>query len=238
MIYFAIIDDDPVYIEDIRCRCEKCLQTKVYEIRTYGSYAELMQDEEYVKNLNILISDIELKAENGIQAARKLKEKYEDICVLFISSYIKYAPLAYDVEHLYFVLKDQMDLRFDKAVNAAIKFVESKKDEFLQVKWKGKIDWIPIKDIIMIERQNRKTRIVTEQKDYFTYVSFKKILESLDQDDFIRVHFSYVIQLHFVKHFERDHVILKNDEYVPISRTYEKEAKDIFLRYLSSEVFF
>ena len=238
MIYFAIVDDDPVYVVELQAYCKKLLEKYVYEMRVYSSYEALKKDKKYLKEVDVLISDIELEEENGISEAKKLKEEYPNICILFISSYIKYAPMVYDVDHLYFVLKDQLRLRLAKALQAALRFVDSQKNDMLTIKWKGQFDVVPVKDILMIERQNRKTRIVTKEKDYFTYVPFQEIVDELSQDDFIRIHFSYLVQLRYVKHFERDHVILKNEEYVPISRTYEKKAKDLFLKYLSSEVFF
>lgn len=238
MIYVAIVDDNKNYLEDMERRCQESLKDLSHTIRTYASYAELQNDEEYLADLDILISDIELEDKNGIEEAKKIKEIKKNLCVLFVSSYIKYAPMVYDVEHLYFVLKDQLDLRFDKAMQAAIRFVRSIKNKTLSVKWKGKVECIPIEDIILVERQNRKTRIVTLKSECFTYTPYQQIVDALKKEEFIRIHYSYFINLHFVKHFERDHVILRNDEFVPVSRSYEKEAKEAFLKYLSSEVFF
>lgn len=238
MIYVAIVDDNPIYIEEIKKRCEKSLADLKHTIRGFHSYEAFQNDTQFFEKADLLISDIELGEKNGIEEAKKIKEIKPNLCILFISSYIKYAPLVYDVEHLYFVLKDQLDLRFDKAMKAAIRFIESVQHKTLIVKWKGKVECIPIVDIVVVERQNRKTRIVTKNDEFFTYTPFQEIVDTLENDNFIRVHYSYYIHLQSVKHFERDHIILCNDEYVPVSRSYEKEAKETFLKYLSSEVFF
>ena len=238
MIYVAIVDDNSTYLEDMEHRCKECLKNITNTIHAYSSYDELKNDEEYLNSLDILISDIELGEKNGIEEAKQIKEQRKNLCVLFVSSYIKYAPMVYDVEHLYFVLKDQLDLRFDKAMAAAVRYVKSIKNKTLSVKWKGKVECIPIEEIVLVERQNRKTRIATTNSEYFTYTPYQEIIDSLKKEEFIRIHYSYFINLHFVKHFERDHVIVRNDEFVPVSRSYEKEAKESFLKYLSSEVFF
>ena len=238
MIYVAIVDDNAICLEDIKKRCKCFLKDVKHMVRGYESYEALLEDHSYFEKTDLLISDIELQDKNGIEEAQKIKLLKSNLCVLFISSYIKYAPMVYDVDHLYFVLKDQLDIRFDKAMKAAMGYIESIQNKTLVVKWKGKVECIPIVDIVVVERQNRKTRIVTQGSEYFTYTPFQEIVDMLENDNFIRVHYSYYIHLQCVKHFERDHIILSNDEYIPVSRTYEKEAKEAFLQYLSSEVFF
>ena len=44
----------------------------------------------------------------------------------------------------------------------------------------------------------------------------------------MRIHFSYLVNLQYVKEYHRNHLFLSDDSFVPISRKYEKGVKEYF----------
>ena len=233
MIRFAIVDDDLTYLEYLKKETEKYLENVEYEIKTYSSYKDLLADKTHLEKLDILISDIELEFENGIKKAKKIKEENPNLCVIFVSGFIQYVMDVYDVDHIYFILKDQLKMRLGNAISNALKCIKNKNKKDLIIKWQNEVNVIPIKDIVYVEREGRKCHVHTKDEEYSTYVTFQDIAEQLGDFFFLRTHYSYLVKLSEIYSFQRNEVFMKNGVKVPVSRSYEKKAKKKFLNYLS-----
>jgi two-component system LytT family response regulator len=72
----------------------------------------------------------------------------------------------------------------------------------LVIRGKEEINLIDTKDIIMIERTDGISRIVTEDETFLTSSSLSSIQEKLDPDKFMRCHKSYIIRMEAVKKLE------------------------------------
>ncbi len=76
------------------------------------------------------------------------------------------------------------------------------KNDKLIIRGKEEINLIDTKDIIMIERTDGISRIVTEDETFLTSSSLSSIQEKLDPDKFMRCHKSYIIRVGAVKKLE------------------------------------
>lgn len=231
MLHIAVLDDDKPQLTYISNCLKDILKDEPCEIRTYQSMDSFWMEEQLDK-IDLLLLDIELGNSNGIQEAEKLKQSYPYICIIFISAYIKYAPMVYDVEHIYFVLKEQIQLRLPKAIEAALAYMKERKNSSLTIKWKNRLILIAQRDILYIERRRRKCSIITTKQEYDTYVPLSEIEASLHNEYFIRVHYSYIVHMDYVQLYARDHVVLKDGTEIPVSRSYEKKVKEMILKKL------
>ena len=57
------------------------------------------------------------------------------------------------------------------------------------------------KDIIFAERTGRSTTIVTTAEEVQTYQTLNDIKGDLPEKDFLRSHRSFIINIHYIKHF-------------------------------------
>ena len=235
MIRFAIVDDDLIYLEYLKKETEHCLENVEYEIKMYPSFKDLLADTTYLNHLDILISDIELEFENGIKKAKELKEKKQNLCIIFVSGFIQYVMDVYDVDHIYFILKDQLKVRLGNAISNSLKYIKNRRQKDLVIKWQNEVKIIPIEDVVYIEREGRKCHVHVKNEEYSTYVPFQNIAEQLGDFFFLRTHYSYVVNLSEICSFQRNEVFLKNGMKIPVSRSYEKKAKKKFLDYLSGD---
>nr|MCR4720265.1 LytTR family transcriptional regulator [Lachnospiraceae bacterium] len=70
------------------------------------------------------------------------------------------------------------------------------------IKGKEEINFVDIKDIIMIERTDGVTRIVTDTDVFLTSQSLSALEEKLDSEKFMRCHKSYIIRKDAVRKLE------------------------------------
>ena len=52
--------------------------------------------------------------------------------------------------------------------------------------------------------------------------------KDLNPQSFIRCHNSYIVNINYIAKLYREHVILKNDKSIPISRKYSKKIRERF----------
>lgn len=91
---------------------------------------------------------------------------------------------------------------------------------------------IPIRDIIYIERNNRKSSICTSNRMYYSTLTLDELAHHLP-GNYCRVHHSYIVDLNRCLSISRKRVILMNQKELPVSRSHweslrnkTKELKD------------
>lgn len=97
----------------------------------------------------------------------------------------------------------------------------------------GRLDeaWfpIPLQHIIYFESFDKKTWFSTEDETYQSIYKLKE-LEYLLPNDFLRVHRSFIVNLHYVQEISREfsprfQLELQNDTSIPVSQTYVPELR-------------
>ena len=114
----AIVDDEKVIREQI-----KKLTVK-YEpdcnVIAYETGEELLAEG---KKADIVFLDIQMEGMNGIDTARTLREKQEDMVVIFITGVKEYVFEAFDVSAFYYLLKPIEEKKFSEIFERAKKEV-------------------------------------------------------------------------------------------------------------------
>ncbi|MCM1544283.1 MAG: LytTR family transcriptional regulator, partial [Ruminococcus sp.] len=87
---------------------------------------------------------------------------------------------------------------------------------------------IALKSIMYIERQNRKTGIVTAADSFFSYAPLSEIAAQLDKN-FIHIHNSFYVNYKYINTMSSGDCKLITGKLLPVSRKFAKEAKTQFL---------
>jgi two-component system LytT family response regulator len=102
-----------------------------------------------------------------------------------------------------------------------------KKIEFLErvvIKDGAKISIVPVEKIKWIEAQDDYVMINSELGRFLKQKTMKFFENHLNENSFIRIHRSYIINVDFIQHLEQSgkdsyQIILKNGKQLPVSRT-------------------
>ena len=237
MLQIAICDDDQIHLSHTRKLAANYLSAHRLDISEFGSANELlfrMDGEGYVPDIALL--DIQMPGIDGIELAGEINRCAPECKIVFISSYIFYAPNVYDTEHIYFVLKSQIEERLPVALEKAVASL-AKPKTFLIIKSGASVNRIPTDSVLYLERALHKTRIVTDSDSYLSTQSPSSLLATVAQDDvFIHCHQSYWVNAKCIKTMEANEFILCNGSSVPISRAQKAKAKEEFFRMLAAKV--
>lgn len=106
-------------------------------------------------------------------------------------------------------------------LNNSINIVDN---NYLNIKFKNIISNILLDEIFYIESVSPLIYIHTTNNKFKTYLKLSSILPLLP-DNFIRTHYSYVVNRNHIQYISSTKITLVNGESVPISRTFKKMLK-------------
>ena len=195
--------------------------------------------EEFLFNLNenmdidILILDIQMEQMNGIELAKKIREKDEEVAIIFVTGVLEHMSKGYSVGAINYLLKplkeDELFDSLDRAYRK-IKQLKEKKESLKVVTDKQtiKIRYSDIKYFVVyshyvhIELLNKK-------------ITYKKKISDLEEElpktHFLRCHRSYIVNLHFIKSIEKESLTLDDNTIIPISRSKKEKVLEVFMNY-------
>ncbi|WP_270507668.1 LytR/AlgR family response regulator transcription factor, partial [Paraclostridium sordellii] len=100
-----------------------------YEIKKYNLGEELLESN--LKEIDILLLDIQMGQINGMDTARKIRELDNKMEIIFITSLIDYVQEGYEVRAYRYLLKPIEEEELKKHVLTCIKEIENKNSYIL-----------------------------------------------------------------------------------------------------------
>ena len=115
----------------------------------------------------------------------------------------------------------------------AIKKIDNNDSLFISAYSPGKLERIPLSDIIRIRRYDRQVILETEQNSFVLKKTLTKLEEELDNEKFIRISQSEIINAYKVKSMDisvSGTIIIEFDNGIKsyVSRRYVKYVKEFF----------
>ncbi len=229
----AICDDEQHCINDI-CAHINFFSNDVgieLEQHIFHSSEELMKSN---LNFDIAVLDVEMEGLDGIKLGEYLRETNPHIILIYITAHKKYLDDALNLNAVRFFEKPIDSQRFYRGLKDAIDRIDNSSISFYLKDGKT-TERISAKDIVYIEIENRKTKIVTINKTYHSseHISFWK--DNLRGTVFVTPHKSYIVNMNFITTYQRDSVILNNTHTIPVARNKQKEFYRCFLRFMEGK---
>lgn len=168
------------------------------------------------KDFDILLLDIEMKAMNGVELAKEVRQDNESVQIVFITGFPDFIPEGYEVSALHYLLKPVSADKLSSVLNKAAEKLE-KSEKRLQVIYNREVDYVPLSKILYIEAQKQFVLIYTNEKVYRMKASLSDTENQLDEY-FFKCQRSFLVNLRYVIRIKTDCVVLKNGAEVPISR--------------------
>jgi len=100
----------------------------------------------------------------------------------------------------------------------------NKVDEFIEIKHNLKTEKIAIDHIQWIEALGDYVKIITSKKKFMVLSTMKNFLNRLPEEQFLRIHKSYIINLKKVINYSASSVNIENKDF-PLSRTQKKHFR-------------
>lgn len=176
-------------------------------------------------NADLLIIDIRLKDENGINAAHFMSRACKGIFIIFITAFPEeyYEDIFSKVKPYGFLAKPVKTDRLVTYIDEIDRLLEGGRG-IIAIRFNGDSIHIRQDEIIYLESEKRQLIIHCKDKVYSSYGKLQEVEQSLETR-FIRCHKSFIVNLDSVIHIKKGEFLMENGDVVPISRQYEKSVR-------------
>ena len=217
-----IVEDEPLSQEIIESYISNCP-----ELKLIGTCKDALQANTilYRKNIDLIFLDINMPIMNGIEWLKSM-DRIPD--VIFTTAYPEHAVEGFDLNALDYLLKPFSFDRFLKSVN---KFLATKKNQDINqpessdtsktiwVKSNKKSYPIKLSELAYIESYGDYLKLYRGDKPIIIHETLKHFISKLPNQQFQKIHRSYVINLNKVEYIEGNQVYIAS-KLIPLATTY------------------
>jgi two-component system, LytTR family, response regulator len=244
-----IVEDEPL----ARSLLENYIQ-KIPYLQLVQSFSDPLKALEFLREntVDILFSDIQMPEITGITLLKILQKKP---LIILTTAYSEYALEGYELDVLDYLLKPITFERFLKSVEKASLRLNSNLNQvsekivqeivsinpvvdsiqpYIFVKDGTKLVKLKLNEIMYIEGLKDYVCIHTTQQKVVSLQTMKSLEIALPENQFIRIHNSYIVALEWIEAIQRDKVQI-GKVFLPISDTYRKAFKDFIDKGQKSE---
>ena len=235
----VIIDDEPLAIDLLR---SYALQTPFLKlIATFENPLDALETIQ-TKEIDLVFLDINMPQITGLDFSKTLPAETR---VVFTTAYNQYAIDSYRLNAIDYLLKPISYSEFLEAANKALEWFKLKKaagekqdtgtvSSSIFVKSGYRMEKIDLDQILYIENQKDYVKFYLEgvAEPVSSLMSMQLLEKKLPEQDFMRVHRSFIVHLQRIQTIERNCIVF-GKAYIPVSDSY----KEKFMEFLQQHFF-
>lgn len=233
MLHIAICDDEKYMSDKIKTMVSDFFRRKNVGITVcqFANGEELLK---YNKQIDILFLDIQMKGINGMETAKRLRQKQFKGFLVFITILAEMVFQSFEVQAYDYLVKPLDEKYFEKTMERIFISVQSSSKANLLVQKGYKSRIVSFDDIVFCEIINRKIYlhlISSEVIDFYgKIVEFEKKLDNR----FFKCHRSFLINLKYLKSYKNGTAYMEGGGEIPVSRLRGREFSDVILQYMKN----
>lgn len=184
---------------------------------------------------NVVLLDIEMPEINGMDLAKQLRTKSDDVFIIFTTSYPEYMHESFEVQPFQYLIKPINYKSICTLLENVIKKITRSTKNVVIVDTEGEKQFIPLDDILYISSIKGKKIYIRYQlttAELITKGTLVDIESFLNDKGFISPSRGYIVNLRHIRSINSEYILLKNGFKTPISRRRLKVLQQIYAKYI------
>lgn len=235
MIKIAFCDDDLTTLSEINALLDKyrAAHNRNITYTTFQSALELLANIEKGMRFDILFLDVIMPGENGINAAKEIRQYDETVKIIFLTSSQEFAVQSYSVGAYFYQTKPILEESFLRLMDSVIGECEKSQPHNLILRCKSGISKINLEKLEYCEIIGHTLFFHMENGVVVESIgSLDNLHSQLAQyENFMRPHRSYLVNMEYIGHISYKAITMDSQEKVPIPHGKCSEIKKIYLEY-------
>lgn len=233
MMRIGFCDDDASVLDELQTLLDRYRTQRGREIddTAFHSPLDLLAAIERGAQFDILILDILMPGENGIDAAEEIRNYDRSVKIIFLTSSAEHAVESYRVGAYYYQLKPICAESLFRLLDSALDDCEKERGRSLILRCKSGITRVELKQLEYCEVIHRTLLL------HLTNGTVLESTGSLDElyrqltpfGGFLRPHRSYIVNLDYVQTLSARTITMSCQAEIPLPRGKHNEVKDAFL---------
>jgi DNA-binding LytR/AlgR family response regulator len=208
-----------------------------FEIIVYNSGEALIDDFlNSDEDADIVFLDIHMPGIDGVETAKMIRRKNEDIRIIFITSSKEYYQQAFEVFASNYILKPLNKDRLYTVLDRVLDEIRKDHSQKISIRYRSSIHNVDCRHILYIESQDKLiTFYMSDGSNLQCYSKLDDVENELPEQTFIRCHKSFIVNAAHIDEMA-DNFFIVGDVKINISKNRMKSTKDKYYSYLFSRM--
>ena len=236
MTRLAFCDDDPNIHDQLTALLEKYrTQRKAdLECTAFRSPLDLLAAIESGARYDILLLDVLMPAEDGITAAKEIRQYDKTVHIIFLTSSTEFAVESYAVDAWYYQLKPIRREDFFRLMDSACAACTRERKHSLILRSKSGIVRLELEELVYCEVMGRT--LTFHLNNGVVLESMGRLDDLCDQlveyPNFLRPHRSFLINMEYIANIAARSITMQDGAVVPLPHGKYSETKERYLSYI------
>lgn len=237
MVKIALCDDEEIQLDNLEKYINEWskISKKEVSIDKFLSAEEFLFDWKNGEEYNIALLDIQMSKMDGLQLAKKIREKDQDIDIIFVTGIPDHISEGYEVSALHYLIKpieknklcEVIEKAFDKNRKKRKSIILNNGSELLKVYED---------EIVYLESFGHNTEVYFPGYSVNIKKGISQIIEEIKSDIFCRVHRSYYVNMNYIKKILKNSIEIEVYGEIPLSRRMYKEVNNRLLSFIKEDI--
>lgn len=232
---FMICDSDSNRIIDLENKLEEIGELEHIKINIETRHElELQTIENWLpETYDILFINLDRETHQELTRAGKIREKDEKIHMILTSENQENIQETFDLMPAVYLITPLEKESLRHWIQTIQKRVKDRR-LYITFNYKRKTYHIPYREILYLESQQHKIRVVTAKESYTFYGQLSRIQKQMQQgrETFLRIHQSYLVNSRYVYWMDRNTVRTQDGRRFSVSSSYREQAREKYLGYV------
>lgn len=196
------------------------------QIECFQSGEDLLLEIEQKGNMDMILLGVKLGGINGVETARRIREKDNRVILIFVSRYDQYCKEIINVQPFWYIDKPVLETELERAFQEAFKVI-GQEEEIFEYTYKRVICHISINKIRYFESDKRQVKLYSTEGVSSFYKKLDEVEAQLEQMNikFLRISKSYLVNLNYVKELRYEKVVMNDGKEFKISLKYKNKMR-------------
>jgi DNA-binding LytR/AlgR family response regulator len=175
--------------------------------------------------------DIQLDGMSGMQLAQCIRKQDQAILLVFTTGLKDMVFRGYDVQAFHYLLKPIREKDCKTTLSKAMETIKLRQFDAMIIPTSSGQMRVHKNEIYYIEVDDHFIVVHTKNGDFRFIEKLSTIEQQVSEPHFCKCHRSHIVNMHFVKLLQREHVILDNDVKLSVSRSRRASLNRCFASY-------
>ena len=231
MLHAAVVEDEEIFAHQLMEMLERYQKERGIRIGVtrFTDGDEIV--EQYPKDLDLILMDIQMRFMDGMTAAEKIRLVDQNVVIMFITNRTDYAIRGYQVNAVDYVLKPISYPAFSQKMDRALERVGRHEGILLTLSTGNGVMKVDSGEIFYIESQGHTLVYHTKRGVFKVRGRIQDAEEALRGKSFFRSNKGYLVNLEYVSGVE-DGCSVIGEERLPVSRARKSEFMQALVNYV------
>lgn len=236
MYRIALCDDEPSELHKTKAMLNTYRASHpnyTFEVQEFSGVAALLFAIDNATAFDVLLLDIYMPEQTGIEGARELRERGFDGSIVFLTTSKDHGIDAFDVEATQYLVKPISESRFHAVLDKIFQKIEEERRRFVALRTENEIRRVAVRDIVYCETQDHSPYINLSNDEVLrSRMKLSELLSLVSEfEDFVPVGSIYLVNLGYVDTLTAKEMTLTTGKKIYLPRGSYRALKEQYFKF-------